>query len=211
MYQEVGTINKINVLAFIMIKYVFLFVGSFMTAIGIEVFFKAHNLVAGGVMGISVILSYLIEIPLGILIIFLNFPIVVNEYLQHRKIKVLPILFVIASFIFWVSVINTDNWGSHNILQSAIFGGISLGVGSGLILRYGGLLDGIEHKRLIAKSGLNNQGNSFFILLNILILASSGFLLGWESALYSLLAYLLFFYVIDLTMKTLNRSERIYR
>ncbi len=182
-----------------------------MTAIGIEVFFKAHNLVAGGVMGISVILSYLIEIPLGILIIFLNFPIVVNEYLQHRKIKVLPILFVIAAFIFWVSVINTDNWRSHNILQSAVFGGISLGIGSGIILRYGGLLDGIEHKRVEAKNQLNNHTSSFFILLNILILVSSGFLLGWESALFSMVAYLLFFYVIDLTMKTLNRSERVFR
>lgn len=195
-----------NVISFNIIKYLFIFLGSIMTAVGIEVFFKAHNLIGGGIIGISVVLRYLTEIPLGVILIILNFPIILIEFFRQGKRKLLPILFASISFMYWISVINIENWETHNILQSTILGGICLGVGSGLILRYGGFLDGIEYKRMVLKFSMNYSINKYFILVNLLIIFLAGILSNWENTIYSLIAYIIVFKVIDFTLEIFRKT-----
>ncbi len=194
----------------VVMKYIFILVGSIMTAVGLQVFFQAHNLIGGGLIGISVVLSYISEMPLGVIILILNFPFILFEYIQQGKQKLIATLFALASFIYWMSVINVDNWENHNILQSTILGGISLGVGSGLILKYGGFLDGIEHRRIAVKFNRKYSPNKIFILINLVIVIVAGFIFGWENMIYSLIAYIVVFKVIDFTLEIFHPLDRIF-
>ena len=203
--------NVKRMLPIIVMKYIFILVGSIMTALGLEVFFKAHNLIGGGIIGISVVLSYLSEIPLGVIIFILNFPFILVEYIQRGKQKLVTILFALLSLIYWISAINTDNWETYDILNSTILGGICLGIGSGLILKYGGFLDGIEHRRILFKINNNYSPNKLFILINLLIVIAAGFIFGLENTIYSLIAYIVVFKVIDFTLDILHPLDRIYK
>jgi uncharacterized membrane-anchored protein YitT (DUF2179 family) len=72
---------------------------------------------------------------------------------------------------------------------ASVFGGIVLGIGVGLILRYGGSLDGTEITALILSPKLSFSVGEVVMFFNIFILGSSGFVFGWERAMYSLIAY----------------------
>ncbi len=194
----------------VVMKYIFILVGSIMTAVGLQVFFQAHNLIGGGLIGISVVLSYISEMPLGVIILILNFPFILFEYIKQGKQKLIATLFALASLIYWMSVINVDNWENHNILQSTILGGISLGVGSGLILKYGGFLDGIEHRRIAVKFNRKYSPNKIFVLINLVIVIVAGFIFGWENMIYSLIAYIVVFKVIDFTLEIFHPLDRIF-
>lgn len=202
--------NVKSMLPIVVMKYIFILVGSVLTAMGLEIFFKAHNLIAGGIIGVSVILSYLIEIPLGVIILILNFPFILLEYIHRGRQKLVTILFALISFNYWMSAFNADNWETYDILNSAILGGICIGLGSGLILRYGGFLDGLEHRRIVFKLGNNySQKNYLFILINLFIVFGAGFIFGWDNTIYSLIAYILVFKVIDLTLNLLHPRDNI--
>ncbi len=202
--------NVKSMLPIVVMKYIFILVGSVLTAMGLEIFFKAHNLIGGGIIGISVILSYLIEIPLGVIILILNFPFILLEYIHRGRQKLVTILFALISFTYWMSAFNADNWETYDILNSTILGGICIGLGSGLILRYGGFLDGLEHRRIVFKLGNNySQKNYLFILINLFIVFGAGFIFGWDNTIYSLIAYILVFKVIDLTLNLLHPRDNI--
>lgn len=208
--KNILEMNKKCMIPIIAMKYIFILVGSVLTAVGLQVFFQAHNLIGGGIIGIAVVLSYLSEMPLGMIILILNFPFILFEFIRQGRQKLTATLFAIASLIYWLSVINTDNWEYHNILQSTILGGISLGVGSGLILKYGGFLDGIEHRRIVVKLS-RQDSTSKYILINLVILAVAGFIFGWENMIYSLIAYIVVFKVIDLTLEIFHPLDRIFK
>ncbi len=195
----------------VVMKYIFILVGSILTAVGLQVFFQAHNLIGGGLIGISVVLSYISETPLGVIILILNFPFIIFEYIRQGKQKIIATLFALASLIYWLSVINADNWDNYDILQSTILGGISLGVGSGLILKYGGFLDGIEHRRVAVKFNKAYSPNKIFLLINLVIVVAAGFIFGWENMIYSLIAYIVVFKVIDFTLEIFHPLDRIFR
>ncbi len=201
-----------RMLPYVIIKYIFVLVGSIMTAVGLEVFFKAHNLIGGGLIGVSVVLSYISEIPLGAIIFILNFPFILIEYFRRGKQKLITIIFALTSLIYWISAINSDNWETYDILQSTILGGILLGVGSGLILKYGGFLDGIEHRRIVGRFiNKDYSPNKYFILLNLVIVVAAGFIFGWENTIYSLIAYIVVFKAIDFTLELFHPFDRLYR
>ncbi len=202
--------NVKSMLPIVVMKYIFILVGSVLTAMGLEIFFKAHNLIGGGIIGISVVLSYLIEIPLGVIILILNFPFILLEYIHRGRQKLATILFALISFTYWMSAFNADNWETYDILNSTILGGICIGLGSGLILRYGGFLDGLEHRRIVFKFGNNySQKNYLFILINLFIVFGAGIIFGWDNTIYSLIAYILVFKVIDFTLNLLHPRDNI--
>ena len=85
-------------------KYLFLFIGTVIAAAGLEFFLIPNEIIDGGVVGISIIASYLSKIPLGIFTFVLNIPFLIFGYKQIGKTFAITTFFSIASFSFWVSV-----------------------------------------------------------------------------------------------------------
>ena len=191
------------------IKFFFLFIGSILAAVGLEVFLIPNQIIDGGVVGISIMLSYLSKYPLGLFIFSLNLPFLFLGYLHIGRTFVYSTLFSVTSLSVWVTILEPVPGVTNDIFLAAVFGGIILGMGIGLIIRYGGSLDGTEIVAIILDKRTGFSVGEVVLCFNIFILGSSAFVFGLNNALYSMVTYLIAFKVIDITIEGLDESKKI--
>lgn len=202
--------NKKKIIKRQVLKYFLLFIGTVLAASGLEFFIIPNKMIDGGIVGISIIISYLSKVPLGILTFLLNLPFMIFGYKQIGKSFVISSLFANISFSYWVSVFHPIPELTQDILLAAVFGGIILGVGVGIILRYGGSLDGTEIVALILSEKTGFSVGQIVMFFNLFILGSSGLIFGWDRAMYSLIAYFIAYKVIDITVDGLDEEKAAY-
>lgn len=190
-------------------KYLFLFIGSILAATGLECFLIPNNIIDGGVVGISIMLSYLTGDSLGIFILCLNIPFLLLGYKHIGKTFVLSTLFSISSLSIWVTILHPVPVLTEDLMLAAVFGGIVLGIGVGLIIRYGGSLDGTEIIAIILDKRTGFSVGEIVMFFNIFILSSAGLIFGWDKAMYSLIAYFIAFKMIDITIEGLDETKAV--
>lgn len=189
--------------------YLLLFIGAMIDAIGLEIFLVPNNIIDGGVVGISIMASYLTGYPLGAFLILLNLPFL---YLGYKQIGVgftTATAFSITALSYWVSVFIPIPEITHDLFLAAVFGGIIVGVGVGMIIRYGGSLDGTEIVAILMDRRTSFSVGETVMFFNLFILTGAGFVFGWDKAMYSLVAYFIAFKVIDITIEGLNESKAV--
>ncbi|MBM7645628.1 uncharacterized membrane-anchored protein YitT (DUF2179 family) [Scopulibacillus daqui] len=191
-------------------RLVFVPVGALLIAIGLEIFLVPNNIIDGGITGISIMLSYLTSLPLGLFLILLNIPFFVLGYKQIGKTFALTsvygilLLSIFTSFLIPVDVLTKDP------LLATVFGGIFLGVGVGIVIRNGGSTDGTEILAVLFNKSTPFSVGEVVMVINIFILSGAGFIFGWDHAMYSLLAYFIAFKVIDITIEGFNQSKSVW-
>lgn len=190
-------------------RYVFMFLGSILAAVGLEVFLVPNQIIDGGVIGISIMASYLTSWPLGIFIFLLNLPFIYLGYLQIGKSFAISTLFSLMSLSIWVSVLLPIPGFTNDVFLASIFGGIVLGIGVGLIIRYGGSLDGTEIIAIILDKRTGFSVGEIIMFFNIFIIGSAGLVYSWDKAMYSLIAYFVAFKLIDITIEGLDESKGV--
>lgn len=188
-------------------RYIFLFIGSILAAVGLEIFLIPNNIIDGGIVGISIISSYLTKLPLSLFIVIFNLPFLFLGYKQIGKTFVLSSMFSIVSLSVWVYFLHPIPGLTNDILLASVFGGIILGVGVGMIIRYGGSLDGTEMVAIIINKRTAFSVGEMVMFCNIFILSSAGLVFGWDRAMYSLIAYFVAFKVIDVTIEGLDEAR----
>ncbi len=190
-----------------LLKVLFLFIGSTLAAVGLEFFLIPNNIIDGGVVGISIMLSYITNYPLGLFIFFLNIPFLILGYNHIGKTFVLSTLFSLSCLSVWVSILHPLPQLTEDLLLAAVFGGIILGIGVGLIIRYGGSLDGTEIVAIILDKRTGFSVGEIVMFFNLFILTSAGLVFGWDKAMYSLIAYFIAFKMIDITIEGLEETK----
>jgi len=190
-------------------NYMFLLIGAVFASIGLEIFLVPNNIIDGGIVGISIISSHLTKLPLGAFILVLNLPFLAIGYKHIGKTFVLSTLFSITALAIGVTVLHPIPGVTKDVLLAAVFGGITLGIGVGLIIRYGGSLDGTEIVAIIMDKRTGFSIGETVMFFNIFILSSAGIVFGWDKAMYSLIAYFIAFKVIDITVEGLDESKAV--
>lgn len=190
-------------------KFLFLFIGSIIAALGLEIFLVPNNIIDGGIVGISIIASYLSNIPLGIFTFILNIPFLFIGYKQIGKTFVISSLFSITSFSAFVSIFHNVPELTNDVLLATVFGGIVLGIGVGLILRNGGSLDGTEIVAIILNKNSFLSVGQLVMLCNIFIFSAAALILGWDRALYSMLAYFVAHKAIDIVIEGIDEAKAV--
>ncbi len=190
-------------------RYIFLTIGSFVSAVGLEIFLIPNNVIDGGVIGISIMASYLTSLPLGIFVILLNLPFLYLGYTQIGKSFAYSTLFSICSLSIWVTVLHPIPGLTKDIFLATVFGGIIVGLGVGLIIRYGGSLDGTEIIAIIIDKKSGFSVGEIIMIFNVIILGSAGLVFTWDRAMYSLVAYFIAFKMIDITIEGLDESKGV--
>lgn len=202
-------LKKKNVFIEKLKKYMMLFCGTVLTAVGLEEFLIPNQIIDGGVVGISIMASHLTSMPLGIFLVLLNLPFMYLGYTQIGKTFAISTIFSICSLAYWVSFFHPISEVTRDPFLSAVFGGIIIGIGVGLIIRYGGSLDGTEIVAIILDKKTGFSIGEIVMFFNIFILGSAGFIFSWDKAMYSLVAYFIAFKVIDITIEGLDESKGI--
>ncbi|MFN9950748.1 MAG: YitT family protein, partial [Bacteroidota bacterium] len=167
----------------------FMIVGVFSAAFGLEGFLLTNQFIDGGVTGLSLLASNLTGWSLSLLIVLFNAPFIVMGYHNLGKnfaiktvISIVSLAIVLVLFDF--PVVTTDK------LLVAIFGGFFLGVGVGLSVRGGAVIDGTEVLAIYLSRKIGATLGDIVILINVLIFSAAAYLLSVETALYSMITYL---------------------
>lgn len=188
-------------------KYCCLFIGALLAAIGLEEFLVPNNIIDGGVVGISIITSYLTHLPLGVFTTLFNVPFLFMGYKNIGKSFVISSIFAILSLAFWTTVFHDVQKFTGDVLLATVFGGVIMGVGVGLIIRFGGSLDGTEMVAIVLNRKSMFSVGQIVMFFNIFILSSAGLVFGWDKAMYSLIAYFIAFKVIDVVIEGLDETK----
>ena len=190
-------------------RFILLFLGSTLAGIGLEIFLIPNNIIDGGIVGISIMTGYLTKLPVGLFIFALNIPFFIFGYIQIGKTFAISTVFSVLMLSIWVSILHPVPGLTNDVFLAAVFGGIILGIGVGLIIRYGGSLDGTEIVAIVLDKKTAFSIGEIVMFFNLFILSSAGLVFGWDRAMYSLVAYFIAFKVIDLTIEGLDESKEV--
>lgn len=187
-----------------------MFLGSIFVSVGLEIFLVPNNIIDGGIVGISIILSHLTGWALGLFLFILNLPFLVLGYKQIGKTFALSTLFGVTVMSIGTSLLHSVPVLTKDPLLASVFGGIILGIGVGLVIRNGGSLDGTEIVAILFNKKTPFSVGEVVMFFNVFILGSAGFFFGWDHAMYSLIAYYIAFKMIDITIEGFDESKAVW-
>lgn len=194
-----------------LLKRVFgILIGASLFSVALEIFLVPNNIIDGGIVGISIITSHLSGLPLGVFLFLLNLPFLIIGYKQIGKTFALSTLFGVTIMSIGTTLLHPVPGLTDDPLLAAVFGGILLGIGVGLVLRYGGSLDGTEIVAVLLNKKSPFSVGEIVMFMNLFILSSAGFVFGWDRAMYSLIAYYIAFKMIDLTIEGFQESKAVW-
>ncbi|WP_373886076.1 YitT family protein [Cytobacillus gottheilii] len=188
-------------------RIIFIIIGAIFMGIGIEEFLVPNQILDGGIVGISIILSHLTNIKLGIFIFLLNIPFFYIGYKQIGKTFALSTLLGIGVLSLTTLLLHNVPVFTTDLLLATVFGGISLGIGVGIVIRYGGSLDGTEILAILLNKNLPFSVGEIIMFFNVFIFATAGFVFGWDRAMYSIITYFIAFKTIDIVIQGLDESK----
>ncbi len=170
------------------INTILVLIGILSAGLGIKGFLVPSRFIDGGVTGTSMFISELSGIRLSILIMLINTPFVIIGYRQIGKVfsirsAVAIVGLAVSIFLIEYPLITNDK------LLAAIFGGFFLGLGIGLAMRGGAVLDGTEILAILTSRKIGITVGDFILIFNIVLFSTAAFVLGVEAALYSMLTY----------------------
>lgn len=189
-------------------KVIFLTIGAVVAAFSIEGFLAPNNIIDGGVVGISMITSYLTSKNLGLLVALINLPFICLAFTKMGKKFVLQTFYAVTVFSISLNLIHSHVVTTDSLLAT-VFGGIILGAGVGTILKNEGSLDGTEILSLVISKKLGLSVGEFIMGLNVFIYCGAGLVFGWEKAMYSMLTYFIAYKVIDIVLEGMNSSKSV--
>jgi uncharacterized membrane-anchored protein YitT (DUF2179 family) len=168
---------------------VLILAGIFCAAMGLKGFLLSSHFIDGGVTGISMLLSITTPLPLALWLPFVNLPFVVLGYRQMGPAFALRSgLGIVGLAIVLATVPFPDV--THDLLLTAVFGGVFIGGGIGLAMRGNAVLDGTEIAALlIGKRSSMLKVGDVILGFNIVLFLVAMTILGTEPALYSILTY----------------------
>lgn len=185
-------------------------VGSIIAAIGLQFFLIPNHLTDGGIVGVSIIGAHLSSLPIGLFLIALNIPFVYLGYKKIGKEFALYSTFGILALAIMTVAIHSSVAATTNPILAAVFGGAIVGFGVGLVIRYGGTLDGADTVAILIDKETPFSIGEAIMFMNIFILAASGFVFGWDNAMYSMIAYYVAHKAIDVTVEGLDDSKSVW-
>lgn len=185
-------------------------IGAGLVSVGLEIFLVPNRIIDGGIVGISIITSHLTHLPLGMFLFLLNLPFLLWGYKQIGKTFAFSTLFGVSVMSVGTTLLHPIPQITDDPLLAAVFGGVILGIGVGLVIRNGGSLDGTEIVAIFFNKGTPFSVGEVVMFLNIFILGSAGFVFEWDRVMYSFIAYYIAFKMIDVTIEGFDESKSVW-
>lgn len=191
----------------IIISYIMLTFGSVLAAFALETFLIPNTILDGGVTGISIIVSKLTDLPVSGLVLILNIPFIYIGYKSLGKEFLMSAVYSMILFSLSLSVFQYIEPVTEQMLLATVYGGILLGIGVGIVIRYGGCVDGTESVALVISKKTTFSVGQIVLIFNIVIFSVAGAIFGIDRAMYSLLTYFITSKVIDFVSDGLEQVK----
>ncbi|WP_242157849.1 YitT family protein [Aestuariivivens sediminis] len=170
-------------------KYIFITIGIFSAGFGLKGFLLPNRFIDGGATGISLLIENITHIKLEFLLVIINLPFIllasktINLRFAIRSIIAILFLAIVVHYVEY-PIITEDK------LLIAVFGGFFLGLGIGMSMRGGSVIDGTEVLAIYLSRKLSLTVGDVLLLINIIIFSFGAYILSIEVALYAILTYL---------------------
>lgn len=191
--------------------FLFITLGSLLYSIALNFFFVTNKLAQGGVTGISLLLHYLFNTPIGIVIILINIPIFILGYIKLGKGFLLYSAYGMLSVSILIDV--TSAWKIaplNNVILAPLYGGVIGGIGVGLILRVGGTTGGVDIiARVLQTKFRSLEMGKLIAIIDFTIIGLSSFVVGLEKAMLTSVAVYVSSRVVDLILSGVQQSRSV--
>lgn len=203
-------------------NFVFLTIAGIINSVGVTILLAPTNLFDSGMSGTAMLLNNITPefLTLSFFLIVLNFPFYILGYKKLGIDFVVYSLYAIGiyslvSFLFQ-SVLPIDFTGGSPItgqdrLLSALFGGLISGIGSGIVIRFGGAIDGVEVIAVLFAKKIGITVGTFVMAYNVVLYSISALIYSsWEIPLYSVIAYMVGIKAVDFIVEGLDKAKAVY-
>lgn len=200
-------------------NFIILFIAGIINAIGVTMFLQPVKLYDSGISGTSMLLAQVTPefLPLSLFLILLNVPIFIFGLKKQGTEFTVYSIFTVAVYslsawlitdILPVDVSTVSPLAKSDLFLCAIFGGLISGIGSGLTIRFGGAIDGIEVLAVIFAKKLNLTVGTFVMIYNVILYVICGIVIqSWILPLYSIVTYVAALKTIDYIVEGFDRSK----
>lgn len=199
-------LSRINILK----RTIMIVIGAILAGVGLEIFLIPNQVIDGGIVGISIMLSHLSGLKLGLFLFVLNIPFFFIGYKQIGKTFAISTIVGITVLSITTYLLHPVPAFTADILLATVFGGIILGIGVGIVIRNGGSMDGTEILSILINKKTSFSVGEIIMFFNFFILGSSGFVFGWDRAMYSYIAYFIAYKTIDIVIQGLDESKSVW-
>lgn len=192
-----------------------LVIGSFLVGIAVVLFYKAGNIPTGGTPGVSLLIHHFIDVSPGLLILLSNIPLLIWGYFLFGKKFVWKTTGAVILTSAWVDIIYyvwpVDRMITHDLMLMAIFGGVTVGIGIGLMFKSGGSPSGwgVLVKILSKKTDIP-VGKALIILDLGVIITSAIVYKNIESAMFGIISILIAGKTIDMILTGKPNSKAVH-
>ena len=198
---------------------IMLTIAGVINAIGITIFLSPVKLYDSGISGTSMLLAQITPdyITLSMFLLILNIPLFIYGLKKQGALFTFYAIYTVAIYsvcswlitdILPVDVTFASPLAGTDLLLCALFGGVISGIGSGLAIRFGGAMDGIEVLSVIFAKKIGISVGSFVMIYNILLYITCGFVVNsWILPLYSIVTYFAALKTIDYIVEGIDRAK----
>ena len=209
-----STLKKIEIK-----KLMLLTIAGFINAFGITVFLAPVHLYDSGISGTSMLLSQLTSpyFSLSFFLLILNFPLFFFGYKKQGLLFTIYSLYAVSMYslgsylitdVLPIDVSLASPLAGNDLLLCALFGGLISGVGSGLTIRFGGAIDGVEVMAVLFAKKIGITVGTFVMVYNVILYVICGFIMNsWILPLYSIVTYGAGLKTIDFIVEGIDRSK----
>lgn len=194
------------------LRYVGMLIGCLIAACSINLFVVPSHLLTGGVTGIAIIIYYLAELPIGIQSFLYNIPLLIASYKLLGKNYTIDV--IIGTVLFSVCIDATRFLNAYaplgdETMLAAIYGGVFIGTGYGIVFRMNGSTGGFDILGAIFKKFYSMNIGSVIFAFNCLIVAAAGVLFGIKLAMFTMIYMFVVGQFTDKVIAGLNQSKAV--
>ena len=192
-------------------------VAGMINAFGVTVFLAPVKLYDSGISGTSMLLSQLTPVALSVFLLILNIPLFLYGLKKQGSLFTFYAIYSVTmySIFAWlitdvlpIDVSMASPLAGTDLLLCALFGGVISGVGSGLAIRFGGAMDGIEVMAVIFAKRLGITVGTFVMIYNVALYVICGLIMdSWILPLYSIVTYTAALKTVDFIVEGFDRSK----
>ncbi len=205
----------------IVYKYLLLTVAGIVNAIGVTIFLAPVNLYDSGISGTSMLLAQITPeyMSLSLFLLILNIPLFLYGLKKQGLTFTISAIYTVTiySLAAWlitdvlpIDVSIASPLAGTDLLLCAIFGGLISGLGSGLAIRFGGAMDGVEVMAVIFAKRLGITVGTFVMIYNVILYIMCGIAVqSWILPLYSIITYMAALKTVDFLVEGIDRSKSI--
>lgn len=191
--------------------YIGVTIGTFITALGMSVFLIPNRIASGGVSGLATVIYYTFGFKVGITMLVINIPLFLLGIKELGMKFIFKTLYATVAFSLFVDLLETFvSPPTRDLLLSSIYGGLVVGLGLGVVFRFGATTGGTDLAAQIIYRYLRISVGQTLLLIDGLVIILAAFVFGIELALYAFLVVFLTSKVIDLIQEGEGFAKAVF-